>query len=621
MTDDVGGVVDLEAVRRMLDAAKDPPKQTPPKVRDDGLPDDCPVTALGTDRGTFCYLDPLRQIRTLREDKHGRLNLTGLFCSASAQEWLYATFPRHGKDGTVNGIRWEKLAEALMAACARRGVWSPLERVRGPGGWLGAAGELILHCGDQILVIDGRHEYVREPGQVGQVVYPAGPALPRPLPGPVGGGFAADLLELLSTWAWRRPEIDPVLLLGWIGCAILGGALQWRPMLWLTGGAGTGKSTLQDHVLKPLFDGAAVMVGDTSQAGLRQALRCSTLPALVDELEAQADYRKTQGVIELAKLAASGALVLRGSSDHGEVQFQVRSAFLFSSILIPPLAPAERSRIAVLDLDPLAGRTRPRFDECRLNEIGRALRRRIIQAWPRLAEVIARYNGALTLTEEGIEGSGVRMDARGADVFAALLALAEVLLVDDIEELDGTQRAWPETVRASEAQAIERVRDEDELLAYLLSSTIDPGRAGEARRTVAQWLLGALGRDKDLDQDKAVRTLGTCGVWVGRYEFGGADAPEPVPCVGFAAKHQGLARLLEGTHWTGPAGRASPWVQSIRRAARSLGGIEVSGTIKVGGLPTRCAIIPADRLLPVIMEDPHLFQGPVTSLPPVTKFI
>lgn len=611
------GVVDFEAIRRSLTVAKEPPKAPPPKAREDGLPEDCPIIALGTDRGSFCYLDPLRQIRLLREDKHGRLNLTGLFCSAAAQEWLYQCFPRLGKDGAVTGIRWEKVAEALMAACARRGVWSPLERVRGPGGWLGAGGELILHCGDQVLVVDGPLEYTREPGQVGQVVYPASAALPRPMPGPVGGGFAAELLALLSTWAWRRPDIDPVLLLGWIGCAILGGALQWRPMLWLTGGAGTGKSTLQDHVLKPVFDGAAVMVGDTSQAGLRQALRCSTLPALVDELEANADGRKAQGVIELAKLAASGALVLRGSSDHGEVQFQVRSAFLFSSILIPPLAPAERSRIAVLDLDPLAGRTRPRFDAQRLAEIGRALRRRIIQAWPRLGEVIARYHGALGATE----GEGERMDARGADVFSALLSLAEILLVDDVEELDGAQRAWPEMVRASEAVAIERVRDEDELLAYLLSSTIDPGWSGEPRRTVAQWLLAALGRDKDFDADKAVRTLGTCGIWVGRYGVDGVHGAAPVPCVGFAAKHQGLARLLDGTHWTGPAGRASPWAQSIRRAARSLGGLEMSGTVRVGGLATRCALIPADRLLPVIMDDPCLFSGPVTPLHPVTKFL
>jgi hypothetical protein len=386
-------------------------------------------------------------------------------------------------------------------------------------------------------------------------------------------------------------------------------------MVWLTGGAGTGKSTLQDHVLKPLFDGGAVMVGDTSQAGLRQALRCSTLPALVDELEAQADHRKAQGVIELAKLAASGALVLRGSADHSEVQFQVRSAFLFSSILIPPLAPAERSRIAVLDLDPLAGRPRPKFDEGRLKEIGRALRRRIIQAWPRLPATIERYYAALTLAE----GAGERMDARGGDVFAALLALAEVLLVDDVEELDVSQRAWPELVRASEANALERVRDEDELIAFLLSSTLDPGRSGEARRTVAEWLLGALGRDKALDHEKAMRTLGTHGIWVGHYVFGDADAVPPVPVIGLANKHQGLTRLLEGTHWSGMAGRASPWVQSIRRAARSLGGIEVSKPLKVGGFTTRCAIIPADKVLLPIGEDPTFRPGPVTLLPPVTK--
>jgi hypothetical protein len=144
------------------------------------------------------------------------------------------------------------------------------------------------------------------------------------------------LVAVLATWNWSRSDTDAHLLFGWIVAAMFGVALDWRPLAWVTGDAGSGKSTL-DRLLSIVMGGeqGLVTTTDATEAGLRSVVRQSTLPIAFDE--AEADNRRMAGVIKFARQAASGGMVLRGSADHKGAEFRVRSCFLFSSILIPPL--------------------------------------------------------------------------------------------------------------------------------------------------------------------------------------------------------------------------------------------------------------------------------------------
>ncbi|HYN38100.1 MAG TPA: toprim domain-containing protein [Rhodospirillales bacterium] len=96
------------------------------KKRRDGLPDDCPVTALGRDGGVFYYLDPLRQVRDIPARFHGRGEIQGLF--SGHIEYLQAKWPRFAKGGEINGIRYDDVAMALMQACSKVGIWAPAAR-------------------------------------------------------------------------------------------------------------------------------------------------------------------------------------------------------------------------------------------------------------------------------------------------------------------------------------------------------------------------------------------------------------------------------------------------------------------------------------------------------------
>src|SRR3546814_10759108 len=78
------------------------------------------------------------------------------------------------------------------------------------------------------------------------------------------------------------------LLAGWIAIAVICGALNWRPHVWLTGSSGSGKSWLLDNVIRPLIGAIAVYCqSNSTEAGIRQTLATDARPVLFDEAESE----------------------------------------------------------------------------------------------------------------------------------------------------------------------------------------------------------------------------------------------------------------------------------------------------------------------------------------------
>src|SRR3546814_12688673 len=77
-------------------------------------------------------------------------------------------------------------------------------------------------------------------------------------------------------------------LAGWIAIAVICGALNWRPHVWLTGSSGSGKSWLLDNVIRPLIGAIAVYCqSNSTEAGIRQTLATDARPVLFDEAESE----------------------------------------------------------------------------------------------------------------------------------------------------------------------------------------------------------------------------------------------------------------------------------------------------------------------------------------------
>ena len=549
-------VYTLEIVGGALDNAEPAPESPDPDPkgpnrsgasRAQRLPDDCPVTPVGV-QGTVCfYLDAVRQLIGLEHGKHGKLGIVGLFGHTNHR--LDGYWPRHDRSGSVAGFHADQAAAALIHAAMAKGVWKPLERQRGAGAWAGAEGELILHCGDAIWRGRPPAEGVgyeggawTDPGMIGDMVYPAAERLARPAVAAAADGDdgpAQELLDLISTWAWRRPTLDPILALGFIGAAMIGGALKWRPAIWITGGRGTGKSTFHDVLKYIMGPGGLVAVSDASAAGIWQALGQATLPVAFDELEAEEDGRRTQAVVKLMRSSSSGSLILRGGADHNASQFVARSSFLASSILVPPLQAQDRSRIAILELGTLPTTIGLTPDAKQLGALGASLRRRLVDGWPRFTEILEAYRA-------GLADAG--HDGRGADQYGTLLALADIMLHEGDFVADWAS-PWIEQLGAEDLAADGGDEDNEQMmLNYLFTSPVDPYRGG-TRQTIGEWVEKALGLDPDAIGDESNRILSTYGIKV--HDYKGEKY------LAIAVQHQGLAGLFERTQWAGRAGGSS----------------------------------------------------------------
>jgi hypothetical protein len=616
--------------------AKQPPAPPPrsPRAPDIELPEDCPVLPLGVNGNTSYYLDELRQLRELKAREHSRLEIQHLF--GRRNDLCERFWPRINADGMITGWAPEKAAKALMGAAAAEGVWDPLARVRGAGAWLGHGGELILNCGDKIWIgpsraeildaqakagkIDDYREQAKflanalsgewiEPGAHGRFVYPAAAALPKPRVDAKAMGKIYDatkpgeeLLDLLKTWNWRRGEIDAHLLLGWIAAAILGGALKWRPMAWITGGYGTGKSTLQDLIQLIFGEGGTLNTNDATAAGIWQELGHRTIPVKVDELEADTDNSRALAVVKLARLAASGGTMMRGGQAHNSVSFTIRACFLFSSILIPPLLQQDRSRLAILQLNPLKkGAEPPAMPADATHALGSAIRQRLIDQWPRHEATLEIYRAAL---------QAENFDARGQDQFGALLAAADLLLHTHEPTQDIAGALAMELAATQVAELAMRGEGQLAVLSPLLAYGV-PGRHpgqilsisecieavldGRADRARNAQLLGEAAPPGE-DEAHAEKTLRRFGVLV----IEGDEKPRPIQWIAIANQHPALTRIYANTKWNTPAGSdESVWKQALS----SIPGHRASPKTLWFGLTSRAVLLPAQTVIRLEAND------------------
>lgn len=392
-----------------------------------GLPPLCPVVPLGRTRGVSHFLDAMGDLAELKDSSSGKGPIGGLFAGRSRYlEWAW---PRRGKGtkaqpkGPVVGWEADNARQALVDACAYEGAYDP-DLMHGRGAWLDDTGQLAYHAGNRVW-IEGKW---REPGRHGGWIYPTRPAMGAPWPQPVPGGRhgpVETLRDVLDTWNWRRKEIDPHLLAGWACMAMMGGALEWRSMVFMTAEPGSGKSTLL-NLLKTLFGRGLLKSGNTSGAYLYQKLGHDCIPVVIDELEAQAgnNLSKVLAIIELIRTASSGDKIGRGSSEGVAREFECRSAFIATSINIPPMRQQDQSRFAILSLDKFAeAQADPKIPWELMADVGRQLLRRMIDGWTRWKPTLLAFKEALI--DHG------KHDARGAEQFGALLAAAHIAEFDE----------------------------------------------------------------------------------------------------------------------------------------------------------------------------------------------
>ncbi|MFH1569862.1 MAG: DUF6371 domain-containing protein, partial [Gemmatimonadota bacterium] len=464
-----------------------------------------------------------------------KMNGCGLIQRLAPQVWWERQFPG------PNGPDYAAIRDYMMTTARQVGTYDA-SRVRRMGVWIDDD-RIVVHLGDR-LIVDGREQALED--LKSRYMYLLGHHVDVDLSDPLTGPEAAHLVDVLNLLNLEHKS-HYWYLAGWMVVAIASGALDWRPHIWLTGQAGSGKSTILNYIVRPaLGEFGLAAEGGTTEAGLRRELHSRPLAVTLDEAEARG--RKAQEIVTnlllVARTASSGEGEIlkgrRGGSDDEETNQLIRSCFCLSSIVHSLEEAVDESRfhaITVVKHDDLPARERYRDLMSQLlamrSTYWRRLRARTLGMWRTIRANIDTFTRALC----SIDG-----DQRRADQTAPLLAGAYSLGEDNEISLEDAQK-WALGQDIITHPIREAEPDEWQALNQILTSSVRVDVGGHSEdRNIEELIDVALGAQSDngLDRQTARTTLKTYGILA---------SPDDQSLT-FAHDHVELKRLFNGSAYT-----------------------------------------------------------------------
>jgi putative DNA primase/helicase len=574
---DVGDAIEKEGwsglrIRQFIEARKGP---APIKDGDDyqGTIKDAPFRTLGYDGDFHFYLPSgTRQVKAIKGESHSPSSLLTI---APLSYW-------RSKFRTDDGeIAWKMAADSTLRASEASGVYNPSRR-RGRGAWWDDR-RVVVHMGSYLLC-DGAKKQISNFDS--KYIYEAGLEISDDPFNPLPNEDSGKLLDICNSLIWDNP-IHSYFLAGWCATAPICGAMYWRPHLWITGAAGTGKSWVLSNIIKPCLGPWALFVSsDSTSAGVRQALKSDARPVLHDEAEGHDEVaqKRLQSMLELARQSSSetGSKITKGSQSGAAQEFEIRSMFLFASIGVNIAQHADETRIIVASLTrrrEMSSSTRAAHFEGLNNAVSETLtpafcarlRARSIQMIP-----IIREN-SLIFAKVVAERMGSR---RTGDQIGSLLAGAFALRSEKIVTLEGA-RKWFDKHDWSEVEDT-GTPDEQKLLDVIVQHRMRTSPARE--RSIGEMLENVKGLDSTdpfppagdvAEDDLALRRIGI------RY-----DSREKM--IWISDSHDGIRQILEET----------PWPKTWARLLRRLEGAQQKKDFRFLGTRTRATGLPWSTVMP-----------------------
>ncbi len=254
-----------------------------------------------------------------------------------------------GEDNKTR-ISWDSIVGIFSKDSAKLGQFDT-DRIRGLGCWIDNK-RIIFNTGDY-LYIEGKKVAIKD--FESYFIYQRSTTIIENMDNEVERIDLNRFEELCNMFAWEYPACG-ALLAGWLMVAPICGALPWRPHIYITGMAGTGKSTIHDNLLaRTLGNCSIVTLGDSTKAGLAQSVMADALPIIFDEIEndSKFDEMRNDMVLRMARYSSSSqkGKTLKGRADQSGAEGYVsRSCFCFSSITPSVKHYADYSRITLLPL-------------------------------------------------------------------------------------------------------------------------------------------------------------------------------------------------------------------------------------------------------------------------------
>jgi putative DNA primase/helicase len=545
------------------------PVATPPPPRTeqrDVGPEDSPFRVLGYGDNLKYYM-PTRTalVVPLTPAQHTQNYLQDL----APLPWWKKRFP------TESGISWAKARDWLYDQASAAKVFE-IDRVRGRGAWV-TNEQPVFHSGSRVW--NGQSTY--EPAKVpGWYVYPVRRdlGLDLHLSQPASAEKARCLLDAFEEISWENPR-SARLLAGWTLLAPVCGVLEWRPHVWITGPAGSGKTTVLKIVSSVLGRCALTIEGASSEAGIRQDLGPDARPVLFDEAEAEDDRSsaRLRAVIDLARMASSGGEVLKGSASGQAMRYCVRSCFCLVAVNPQLQHAADQTRFSRLILRKEVGPDARKWyeDFVRQNHLtftpdySIGMLTRSVTLLPALRATIPTMITAAQIKLD---------DRRAADQVGTLLAGAWFCEHDDPPSLPEAE-SYAEAYADTRHTALERDPDAVRCLNLILTHRVDvQSNLGNVKVCLGELMTLVYRRQvtNGIQPHTAKEELSRWGIQVYNMELEVANVSPQIQ-----------SKIMRGTPW------ASEWGPTLKQ----LPGVTPAGPRNFIGVKSRVQSIPREHWL------------------------
>lgn len=553
-----------------------------------GMPEGFPTQPIGRNGRTFYVIDPSGTCIGYTDRE---ITNTGILKTLAGEEIdrLSCFWPKWNVKKTndfgehpwlKNDFDATKMANSVLKAFALRanqeGVFDPAERLRGRGAWVDDDGNLVYHFGDEVRVYsDGAEKECFSAGEHGRYIYTKKASLEKPCTADTASlGDIDELIDLLASWNWRD-KFGYILYLGWIAAGFIGGALSWRPHIWMVGDGSCGKSKLNELV-KGLMGANCIYNTDYTEASIRLQIADQHLPVLMDECESRSeDSPKMRALMNLARSTATGGIASRGSSDQKSIQYEIKSSFYFSSIYHPPLRSEELQRICVLPLSPLTQQRPSDFlRSYDLGRIGQSIRARILFGFGRFKKLFDAYSEKILELTNG---------SRNCDVYGTLMACAKIVMSDDDDFSKADMELVEEVFKSGKMVAGNASKGENQsaMIQHLMGSEVNKWKGGDIT-TVGDLIYQAIDRKMTPGtRDDANNILKMRGMKVKLDLVNGNDM------LFVANSHPALIRIFKDTEWYGEPRTTGKWVQVLMQypnARQETKSVRLSGACVTRGV-------------------------------------
>ncbi len=477
------------------------------------------------------------------------------FLNLMTMDYWEAMFPGAG----ASKVDWNIARSSLMQQARDRGIFQS-RHVRGAGVW-NDENRIVVNMGDHLIVDDRRVEL----GELkSKFFYTLGVTLNGLHQKPLSSDECDTFIRACSTFKWLKDD-HSFLMAGALVISRICGALPIRPHTWITGASQNGKSTLLEGLIKPIMGDPRIhVIGNTSEAGVRQSLKSDAIPVLFDEFETNGpgSVERISGCVELMRSAWSdtAAMIVKGGATGNAVSYQVRFSAIVSSIRTNLNNDADRSRFAVLELAPHGsdqehwGRLSGLLSQIDF-EYGDRLFARTVKMIPVLLQNFKKIKIAMAK----------RANQRFGDQYGMLLAGYSILLQD--EPLSDSQAELVAgAVMLEEERDNVKIADHDDCLTQLLTKKVSL----EINTVRHEYSMTRAIKDA-INDDRVNEALQILGIRV------------RLDKVAICVKHTELESLAyKNTRWS------NNWANSLSR----LVGAEKNKNVWMSGRGQKCVIVP-----------------------------